>query len=380
MLALPHRQKLQAPAGRSPVSTITGRHGSHGGMEQVITRRQAMSTALAGIAATASARAKSPLGAAIIGTAHSHALGHLDAIRESENYRFVAAAEPDPRLLEKAHADSRWNGVRWTSVDEILGSEEIDMVCVETDPLDALPYSLACVLAGKHTKIDKPPGVNLDLLRRIYREARDREVVVQIGYVYRYNPAFRLAHRAIESGWLGPVRSVLCQMNDMQTPESRKRLDRYPGGQMYEICCHMIDALIWLMGEPLRVSTVLRQTMPQQDAMEDDVVATFEFDPAIATVKSHTRNGERYFYVFGERGSIQIDDPDRPKVRLSLSEANADFPVGTSAVPVGPSRRYLPDLDDLAEAIREHRWVEHFTPEHDLAVQRALLQACGMGV
>ena len=339
-----------------------------------------MNTALAGIAVSASAKAAEPLGAAIIGTAHSHALGHLEAIRESENYRFVAAAEPDPRLLERAQADPRWQGVRWTSVDEILSSEEIDVVCVETDPLDALPYSLASVLAGKHTKIDKPPGVNLDLLRRIYREARDRDVVVQIGYVYRYNPAFRLARRAIEAGWLGPVRAVLCQMNDMQTPESRRRLDRYPGGQMYEICCHMIDALLWLMGEPKRVSSVLRQTMPRQDGMEDDVVATFEFDPAVATVKSHTRDGERYFYVFGERGSVQIDDPDRPKVRLSLSEGNAEFPAGTDSVPVGPSPRYLPDLDDLAGAVRERRWVEHFTPEHDLAVQRALLQACGMGV
>ena len=345
-----------------------------------ITRRQAIGTALAGMAAPAAAQGTGQLGAAIIGTAHSHALGHLEAIRDSENYRFVAAAEPDRKLLEKAQANPRWDGVRWTSVDEILHSEEIDVVCVETDPLDALPYSLASVLAGKHTKIDKPPGVNLDLLRRIYREAQARGVIVQIGYVYRYNPAFRLARRAIEGGWLGPVRSVLCQMNDKQTPESRRRLDRYPGGQMYEICCHMIDALIWLMGEPKRVSSVLRQTMPGQDGMEDDVVATFEFEPAVATVKSHTRDGERYFYIFGERGSVQIDNPDRPELRLSLGEAAEEFPAGTRSVPVGPSRRYLPDLDDLAGAVREGRWVEHFSAEHDIAVQRALLQACGMGV
>ena len=254
------------------------------------------------------------------------------------------------------------------------------MVCVETDPLDALPFALASVRAGKHTKIDKPPGVNLGLLERIYREAQARGVVIQIGYVYRYNPAFRLARRAIEQGWLGEVRSVLCQMNDMLSPEGRRRLDRYPGGQMYEICCHMIDALIWLMGEPKRVSSVLRKTHPTQDQLEDDVVATFEFEPAIATVKSNALDGERYFYVFGERGSIQIDDPDRPKVRLSLSEPNEAFGSGTRTVPVGPSVRYLPDMDDLAAAIREGRWVEHFTPAHDLAVHRALLQACGMGI
>ena len=345
-----------------------------------MTRRHAIGATLTGLSVQAVARAQGQLGAAIIGTAHSHALGHLESIRESNNYHFVAAAEPDPQLLDRARSNPRWQGVRWTSVDDILSDDSIDVVCVETDPLDVLPHSLACVRAGKHTKIDKPPGVNLGLLQRIYREAQDQGVVVQIGYVYRYNPAFRLARRALDEGWLGPIRSVVCQMNDMLTPEGRRRLDQYAGGQMYEICCHMIDALIWLMGEPARVSPVLRRTKQGQDQLEDDVLATFEFEPAVATVKSHTRDGERYFYIFGERGSIQIDDPDRPKVRLTLSEAQSEFVAGTRDVAVGPSPRYLPDFDDLAGAIREGRWVEYFTPEHDLAVQRALLHACGMGV
>ena len=345
-----------------------------------ISRRNAIGVALGGVATAAAAKGADRLGAAIIGTAHSHSLGHLESIRESQNYDFVAVAEPRRELLESAKANPRWDGVRWASVEEILADDSVQVVCVETDPLESLAYSLDCVRAGKHTKIDKPPGVNIDLLERIYREARDRNLVVQIGYVYRYNPAFRLAHRALREGWLGPVRSVLCQMNDMLSPEGRRRLDRYPGGQMYEICCHMIDALIWLMGKPNRVSSVLRNTNLELDQLEDDVLATFEFDPAVATVKSHARDGERYFYIFGERGSIQIDDPDRPKVRLTLSEPQGGFKAGSQDVPVGPSRRYLPDFDDLAGAIRSGRWVEHFTPEHDLAVQRALLQACGLGV
>ena len=345
-----------------------------------ITRRTLMGTALAGLPASATSAAPERLGAAIIGTAHSHALGHLEAIRESRNYRLVGVAEPDPSLHERAKADPRWRGVPWVSVDGLLGGKETQVVCVETDPFEALPYALAAVQANKHVKIDKPPGVNLGLLRRVYREAVSRGVVVQIGYVYRYNPAFRLAHRAIERDWLGPVRSAVCQMNDTQTPGSRKDLDRYPGGQMNSICCHMLDALVWLLGRPLRVSSVLRRMHPELDQFEDDVIATLEFDKAVATLKSHTRDGERYFCLFGERGSIQIEDPDRPKVRLVLGVPNAEFDTGVHEVPVGPSPRYLPDFDDLAGAVREGRWVEHFTPEHDIAVQQSLLQACGMGV
>ena len=321
-----------------------------------------------------------PLGAAIIGTAHSHARGHLASIRKSQNWEFIAAAEPNPDLLRKAKAHPDWSGVKWMPVDELLASDDVDMVCIETDPLEALTYSSRSVEAGKHTKIDKPPGINLHLLRKIYDEADRKHLNIQMGYVYRYNPAFRLAHRAITENWLGPVRSVICQMNDTQTAESRKRLDRYPGGQFYEICCHLLDPLMWFLGEPKRVSATLRKTEAFDDRAEDDVQATFEFDPAVAVIKSHTRDGKRYFYVFGEAGSIQIDDPDRPKVRLALTAPHGEFKAGLHNVPVGPSERYTPDLDDLAGAIRERRGVEYFTPEHDLAVQRVLLEACGMTV
>lgn len=327
---------------------------------------------------TATAAKKTSIGAGVIGTVHSHALGHVGAIRRSENYDLVAVAEPNPELLARAKKDSRWAGVQWTTVDALLGDKTIQMVCIETDPLQTLEIAHRAVLADKHTKIDKPPGTDLNALQQIFREAQRRHRLVQMGYVYRYNPAFRLAHRAIREGWLGPVRSAVCQMNDTRTPTERRRVDGYPGGQMFEICGHLIDALMWLLGKPARVSSVLRHSDPVEDELEDDVLATFEFEPAVAVVKSHTRDGNRYFYVFGQEGSIQIDSPDRPRVRLALSTPNGEFGAGVHRVAVGPSERYLPDLDDLAGAIRENRWVEFFTPEHDLAVQRALLTASGV--
>ena len=131
------------------------------------------------------------------------------------------------------------------------------------------------------------------------------------------------------------------------------------------------------LGGRKRVSSVLRHSDPVDDELEDDVQTTLEFEPALAVLKSNTRDGERYFYLFGEAGSIQIDAPDRPKVRLALTSAYGEFSAGLHQVPVGLSVRYVPDLDDLAGAIRERRLVEHFTPAHDLAVQRVLLEAWG---
>ena len=89
-------------------------------------------------------------GAALIGSAHS--LGYLEAIRESDNCNFVGVAERHPDRLESAQANPRWAAVRWASVNEILSDDSIEVVCVETDPLESLAFSLHCVRAGIRTR------------------------------------------------------------------------------------------------------------------------------------------------------------------------------------------------------------------------------------
>jgi predicted dehydrogenase len=108
----------------------------------------------------------------------------------------------------------------------LLENDKVQVVYIETDPSESLKPALRSVMAGKHTKIDKPPGADLKALEKIFEEAVRRHCLVQMGYVYRYNPAFRLAHRVLKEKWLGPIRSVVCQMNDKKlSPEYPRYLE-----------------------------------------------------------------------------------------------------------------------------------------------------------
>ena len=89
-----------------------------------------------------------PLGAGIIGTVHSHAVGHLEAIRASANYSFIAAAEPSAELLARARLNERWKAVTWVGVDELLDYKRIQLVCIETYPLESLPYAMRSIVAN----------------------------------------------------------------------------------------------------------------------------------------------------------------------------------------------------------------------------------------
>ncbi len=121
-------------------------------------------------------------GAGLIGTAHAHALGHMEAVRASKNWELIPVAKPSPTLSAQARENPRRQGVPWTTVDALLSDSRVQMICVETDPLESLPYSLHTIEAGKHVKIDKPPGVDCATLRKIFDQAERCHLLVQMGF------------------------------------------------------------------------------------------------------------------------------------------------------------------------------------------------------
>lgn len=59
---------------------------------------------------------------------------------------------------------------------------------VETETRRSLDAAEACVAVGKHVHIDKPAGTSLVQLRRVLDAAAEKRLLVQMGYMYRYNP------------------------------------------------------------------------------------------------------------------------------------------------------------------------------------------------
>jgi predicted dehydrogenase len=80
----------------------------------------------------------------------------------------------------------------------------LEAVLVETRVRDLLDTAEAlCVAAGKHIHLDKPAGESLPQFRRILDAAERQKLLVQMGYMYRYNPAVVLLREFLKKGWLG---------------------------------------------------------------------------------------------------------------------------------------------------------------------------------
>lgn len=330
--------------------------------------------------ADSSQAAKSRIKIGQIGVGHAHA-SKLSVYRASADYEVVGLVEPDPELRRRAESQDPYRDLPWMTQEQLLNVPGLQAVLVETRVRDLLGAAEASIAAGKHIHLDKPAGERLPQFRRILDNAARQKLLVQMGYMYRYNPAIVLMREFLKRGWLGEVFEVHSVMSKVVDPAGRRGLAEYPGGILFELGCHIIDLVVGVLGKPTKVTPFARHTSPTDDRLVDNMLAVFEYPSATATVKStalEVDGGERrHFVVCGTEGTFHTQPLDNPKARVTLSRAQDPYRKGYQDVTFPKYTRYVDDAADMARVIRGEKSSD-FTYEHDLTVQTALLQACGL--
>lgn len=323
----------------------------------------------------------SPIRCGMLGTGHAHAPGKLEVLRQSCDYIFVGACEPDETLRAQREKDKRFDGVRWISQDELLGDDSVDMVAVESDVPQLLELGRAAIDAGKHIHLDKPAGTSLPEFRSLLDEAQRRGLIVQMGYMFRYNAGFDFIRRALNEGRLGRVYAIHASMCSDISPSARKTLAFHPGGMMLELGCHLIDMIVLLLGAPSKITPFLRHDADASDGLNDNTLAVFEYDRAMVTVETAAMEKDafpkRRFKVCGTQGTIILEPLEPPAIQLCLRKPIEEFKAGWQTVAVDDIPRYVRDFEELAECIGAGKEFP-YSKEHDFNVHRTILRACGV--
>lgn len=343
---------------------------------------------LLGVASAAAASGqRKPIRIAFLGGGHGHARAKVALTRQSPDWELVGIYEPDAALMS-AYARL---GVPALSLSEILEDPSIPVVAVESWVWDLAKLAKAAVEAGKHIHLDKPPAASMADFRAIIEAAARRGRLVQVGYMWRYNPAVNAALEAARAGWLGDVFQVRGLINTTIPPEERKKLARFKGGQMFELGGHLIDPIVRLMGRPVRVMPFLRHDHRElDDGLADNTMAVLEWERAIGTVTTASmhfpdpeRRGNagalpyRALELYGTRGAAIVRPIEGPAtLHVDLSEAAGPYRAGPQSQTF-PYTRYVDDFAELAAAVRGEGRLR-VTPEEDLLVEETLLRASGM--
>jgi predicted dehydrogenase len=318
-----------------------------------------------------------------IGTAHAHASGKMATLRKlSDHFEVVGIVEPDSQRRAAAERQPVYQDLPWMSEQQLLDWPGLQAVAVETAVRDLIPVASRCIAAGMHLHLDKPAGPSLPEFRQLMDEAARKELTVQMGYMFRNNPAFQCCFRAVREGWLGQVFEIHAVISKNSGEAERRNLAEFSGGTMFELGCHLIDATVAVLGQPQQVTPFIRASRCEADQLADNMLAVLEYPQATCTVRSSLIEIEggrrRQLVVCGTEGTIDIRPLEPPVMQLALETPRESFQRGYQPVtlPAMPGR-YDDQLIELARIIRGE--FEHpYPPAHDLAVHETILRASGM--
>ncbi len=328
-----------------------------------------------------------------IGICHEHAQGKMDTLRRhlSDVYEIVGVVDDrsshTARVpIGESHLKS-YEGLKWMTEDELLSYPGLQGVMVETTNGDLVPTALRCMKRGLPMHMDKPGGEDMNLFRQLLAGCKERNLPLQMGYMFRVNPAMQWSRKAIRNGWLGDIFEIQASMShDYGGEEYQKYIGSFKGGIMFNLGCHLIDAIIPMMGRPEKVTSFLKSAPGYDPAIKNNCVAILEYPHATVTLRACSKevNGSprRNLKICGTRGTLELCPQERfdgqsLEMRLTLAEGNEAYPAGTHTLGFGVVRdRYEEQLRELAQIIRGEI-KNPYTYEHDELVQEVLLAASG---
>ena len=315
-----------------------------------------------------------------IGTGHAHASGVFSSLRQvSDTYEIVGVVENN--LKRKETLGGFYQGVPLIDEERLLTTPGLQAVVIESEVEELLPTAKRCVEAGMHIHLDKPASETFDDYKQLLIDVQKQKLHFQMGYIYRYHPAFQFCYQAVKDGWLGDVFEIHAVMSKKVGDNARQYLSRFTGGSMFEIGCHVIDAMVRILGKPLEITPFARTSHPDQDTLVDNQLAVFDYPEAIASIRSTLVEYEgfrrRQFTVCGEFGTFDLRPLGGLNFRLALEHPHEKFIEGYQDVtlPAGPGG-FISAFRDMAAIIREEKETD-YPIEHELAVHESILRASG---
>lgn len=299
---------------------------------------------------------------AVIGGGH---LGRIHArlLAETPGVELVAVADPVARSREEAAAAAKTQGV--ADYRELL--HRIDATVVATPTATHRNVALDCIEHGVHVLVEKPIASTTHEAEELVATARRRGVVLQVGHVERFNPAWKPL--AGEIGRPRFIEALRCGPYTFRSTDVSVVLD---------LMVHDVDLVLSLVKSPVdRVDAVGWSVIGPH---EDLANARIQFaDGAVANLSASrvSYEAERWMRIFSTSGFASVDLAKRTSTLVNVSERLAEPGFYAAALPteaknlfkerlfadVLPMRRLPPtdgnaiaeELVDFAESIREGR-------------------------
>ena len=155
----------------------------------------------------------------------------------------VAAATQAEADTAGAQLNAEYCTADWTS---LLNRADVHAIFVASPTHLHAEMTIAAARAGKHVLCDKPLCLTVRQADAMIKACAKAGVLFMVGFVERFNPAFRVAKERIRQGGIGKPVMVLARRAHPPRKGSWIMDDRKSGGAFLHTGCHNIDLVQWL--------------------------------------------------------------------------------------------------------------------------------------
>src|SRR5512147_19917 len=182
------------------------------------------------------------VGAGRAGQVHADSLvNHIPGVRMVS----LVDSWPEPR---QSTADKFGIGARYASLEEALAGEPFDAVVITTPTSTHRDLTLLAAQRGKHILCEKPMALNVGECDDMIAAAAQSNVVLQIGFMRRFDPEFEAAAARLTDGAIGQPMIIKSLTHGPGLPPAWARDLRTSNGMFAEVNSHDWDCVRWLAG------------------------------------------------------------------------------------------------------------------------------------
>ena len=281
---------------------------------------------------------------------------------------------------------------------ELLADTAVHVICLCTPSGQHAAQAITAAEAGKHVLVEKPMALLLADAQAMIAHCQQAGVKLGIALQRRAESLFQQISQAIQAGDLGEL-----NLGTLTIPYHRPQayyeqaawrgtwtLDG--GGVLMNQGIHLIDLLVWFMGDPLQVQAQAA-TLQRDIEVEDTLVALLHFaNGAKATITATTTAAPGFPHrleIYGTKGGIQIEgetvmrwslaDPAQAAVPTQVSRKTADPGAGGDPRGIAASG-HIALVRDFIAALRDNRppLVDGREGMRSLAAVLQIYQAAGL--
>ena len=218
----------------------------------------------------------------------------------------VAVADLDPARAQQVA--QRIAGARaYSTGEELIADAAVEAVVVTSWGPTHEPFVLAAIAAGKPVFCEKPLATTPAACRRILdAETRHGRRLVQVGFMRRYDPAYRAMKAALEGGAIGAPLLMHAAHRNPDVPA------HYTSDMaINDTAVHDIDLARWLLDDEVAATTVLTPRRNRRAGeLRDPLLLLLELrGGAIVDVEISVKIGFGYDIrgeIVGETGTVAL--------------------------------------------------------------------------